>query len=177
MRIIKLPAVIFVLLIPFVLNACYGTRTRIQEAPLYGQGAPHAQQSELVPGQSFQAPPLPLEVNDTILAEGERLYNWYNCAGCHFNGGGGIGPPLMDDAWIYGSEPQNIADSIINGRPQGMPAYGGRIPAAHIAPVVAHVRSLSGLGVNKPTPTPIPAKEKQGEKQQEQTTVKEQQRQ
>jgi cytochrome c oxidase cbb3-type subunit 3 len=25
-----------------------------------------------------------------------------NCSGCHANGGGGMGPALMDDEWIYG---------------------------------------------------------------------------
>src|SRR5690348_13946358 len=34
--------------------------------------------------------------------EGKRLFTQYNCAGCHFNGGGGIGPALMDAQWIYG---------------------------------------------------------------------------
>ena len=41
-------------------------------------------------------------------------------------GGGGIGPPLMDDRWIYGSAPENIYASIVQGRPNGMPAWGGR---------------------------------------------------
>jgi cytochrome c oxidase cbb3-type subunit 3 len=26
------------------------------------------------------------------IANGKRLFGWYNCSGCHFNGGGGIGP-------------------------------------------------------------------------------------
>ena len=38
--------------------------------------------------------------------QGKRLFSWYNCIGCHANGGGGIGPPLMDDEWIYGSRPR-----------------------------------------------------------------------
>ena len=62
------------------------------------------------------------------MAEGQRLYRWYNCAGCHANGGGGMGPPLMDDKWIYGSEPENIVATILEGRPNGMPSFRGKVP-------------------------------------------------
>jgi mono/diheme cytochrome c family protein len=27
----------------------------------------------------------------------------------------------MDDKWLYGSEPENIVASILEGRPNGMP--------------------------------------------------------
>ncbi len=155
---LKLTTAGLILASPLFLNACQDERLRVQESPLYGPGAPMARQSELQPGQGEPRPSLDIEVNEAVLAEGKRLYGWYNCAGCHFNGGGGIGPALMDDDWIYGKEPQVIADAIINGRPQGMPAYGGRIPAAHIPPIVAYVRSLSGLGTGQPTPTPFPRK-------------------
>jgi cytochrome c oxidase cbb3-type subunit III len=153
----KLFAAFFIVAVPLVLYSCEGKRLTMHEAPLYGPTAPNARQSDLIAGQDEPRPALAFEANEEILIEGKRLYGWYNCAGCHFNGGGGIGPPFMDDEWIYGSEPQNIADSIINGRPQGMPAYGGRIPAAHVAPIVAYVRALSGLEkAGAPTPTPIP---------------------
>ena len=42
------------------------------------------------------------------VAEGQKLYEAYNCVGCHAHGGGGIGPPLMDRNWIYGSEPGKL---------------------------------------------------------------------
>ena len=31
-----------------------------------------------------------------------------------------MGPPLMDAKWIYGGEPVQIFDSIVNGRPNGI---------------------------------------------------------
>src|SRR5437763_12954668 len=37
------------------------------------------------------------EENAYAVSEGQRLYNQMNCVGCHFHGGGGIGPPLMDE--------------------------------------------------------------------------------
>src|SRR3712207_5240457 len=41
-----------------------------------------------------------IEGNAFQLSEGKRLYAWFNCTGCHANGGGGSGPPLMDKHWI-----------------------------------------------------------------------------
>jgi cytochrome c oxidase cbb3-type subunit 3 len=85
------------------------------------------------------------EVNAYALAEGKRLFSWYNCNGCHANGGGDKGPPLMDDTWIYGSEPSNIYATIVEGRPNGMPSFGGHIPDNELWELVAYVRSMSGL--------------------------------
>ena len=85
------------------------------------------------------------EENAPALSEGQRLYRWYNCNGCHANGGGGQGPPLMDDTWIYGSEPANIYATIVQGRPNGMPAFGGRITESQVWKLAAYVRSMSGL--------------------------------
>jgi cytochrome c oxidase cbb3-type subunit 3 len=79
------------------------------------------------------------------VSEGSHLYQAFNCNGCHQNGGGGIGPALMDDKWIYGSEPRNIFATIVEGRPNGMPAFRGKIPDAQIWQIVAYVRSMSGL--------------------------------
>ena len=79
------------------------------------------------------------------VAEGKRLYRWYNCNGCHANGGGGSGPALMDDAWIYGSAPSNVVATILQGRPNGMPAFGGKIPDPQVMQIAAYVRSMSGL--------------------------------
>jgi cytochrome c oxidase cbb3-type subunit 3 len=83
--------------------------------------------------------------NAFALSEGKRLFRWYNCNGCHASGGGSYGPPLMDDRWRYGHEPENIHETIVRGRPNGMPSFGGRIPDNQIWQLVAYVRSMSGL--------------------------------
>jgi len=87
----------------------------------------------------------PYDENAWAVSEGERLYNWYNCVGCHAHGGGGMGPALMDKKWIYGSDPENIYKTIVEGRPNGMPAFGGKIPDDQVWKIVAYVRSLGGL--------------------------------
>ena len=51
----------------------------------------------------------------------------------------------MDDEWSYGHEADQIYRSILEGRPNGMPAWGGRIPAYQIWQIVAYVRSLNNL--------------------------------
>ncbi len=89
--------------------------------------------------------PNPFEGNVHAIAEGKKLFGQFNCAGCHANGGGAIGPALMDDDWIYGSTAETIFAVIAEGRPQGMPTYGGRIPEYQMWQIVAYVRSMSDL--------------------------------
>src|SRR3989440_2621291 len=79
------------------------------------------------------------------VSEGQKLYEAYNCVGCHAHGGGGIGPPLMDRNWIYGSEPGNIFATIMQGRPNGMTSFRNRIPEYQAWEIAAYVRSMAGL--------------------------------
>jgi cytochrome c oxidase cbb3-type subunit 3 len=102
--------------------------------------------SPIFPGG--QTPPepnqSPFQRNAYGMSEGKRLFEAYNCAGCHAHGGGGMGPALMDDTWIYGSEPANIFESIVEGRPNGMPAFVGKIPDVQVWELVAFVQSMTG---------------------------------
>jgi cytochrome c oxidase cbb3-type subunit III len=86
----------------------------------------------------------PYQENAYGIAEGKRLYAAFNCAGCHANGGGGMGPPLMDDEWIYGDHPANIFAAIVEGRPNGMPSWRNKIPDYQVWQLVAYVQSMSG---------------------------------
>ena len=86
----------------------------------------------------------PVEGNVYAINEGQRLFDWYNCTGCHFRGGGGIGPALMDDVWIYGKDPTALYTSIVEGRPNGMPAWGGKIPEYQVWQLVAYIQVLNG---------------------------------
>jgi cytochrome c oxidase cbb3-type subunit III len=87
----------------------------------------------------------PYEGNAWAVGEGRRFYEAYNCVGCHAHGGGGMGPALMDAQWLYGSEPAQVAGSILDGRPNGMPPFRDRIPEPQVWQIVAYLRSLSGL--------------------------------
>lgn len=76
------------------------------------------------------------------VAQGKRLYTWMNCTGCHAHGGGGIGPALMDNRWIYGGKIQQIYRSIRDGRKNGMPAWKNRLTDQQIWQLAAYVRSM-----------------------------------
>ena len=77
------------------------------------------------------------------LAEGRRYFVAYNCAGCHGDhGGGGMGPSLRDDAWLYGSSDLRIANSIAEGRAYGMPTWGRMLTPAQIWQITAYIKSM-----------------------------------
>lgn len=102
--------------------------------------------TELHPGPAPSPAPVKndYEENAYALSEGKRLYSSYNCNGCHSQGGGGMGPALMDDKWIYGSRPDQIFATIVEGRPNGMPSFRARVPDFQVWQLAAYVRSMSG---------------------------------
>jgi cytochrome c oxidase cbb3-type subunit 3 len=83
--------------------------------------------------------------NANAIGRGQQLYTQMNCVGCHSHGGGGMGPPLMDDQWRYGSSLDQIATTIAEGRPNGMPSWRAKLTDDQIYQLAAYVRSLSGL--------------------------------
>jgi cytochrome c oxidase cbb3-type subunit III len=103
--------------------------------------------------------------NADAVNTGRILFGQFNCSGCHSNGGGGMAPALMDDEWIYGGRLEQIYQTIVEGRPNGMPAWGGRIPDQQIWQIAAYVRSMSlpqtlaAETNNTPSqsPAPVPA--------------------
>lgn len=131
-----------------ILAGCSREDRVLRPSPSASQVVNEAQVSGLNPGaHPLPTPPTPemYEESAYSVSEGKRLFNQYNCSGCHANGGGGIGPPLMDNYWIYGSEPQNIFTTIVEGRPNGMPSFRNRIPQYQVWELVGYVRSMSGL--------------------------------
>lgn len=130
-----------------LLAGCDREQPTGQVAPPAGASATGTRMVELQPGVARPKPVVrnPYAGNVHAINEGKRLFAWFNCSGCHANGGGGMGPPLIDDKWIYGSDPANLFASIMEGRPQGMPAFGGRIPDDEAWKLVAFIRALAGL--------------------------------
>ena len=129
------------------LIGCKREERRFRETPPAATADNLVTMSELQPGPSVIATGVrnPYDDNAYAVSEGKTLFNQMNCSGCHSHGGGGIGPPLTDDEWIYGSDPENIFSTITEGRPNGMPAFRGRLPNYQIWELVGYVRALGGL--------------------------------
>jgi cytochrome c oxidase cbb3-type subunit III len=95
------------------------------------------------PGEHPPSPPNPYAEDARAAGEGRRLFVQFNCAGCHgTHAGGGMGPSLRDAAWIYGSEPRDVYDSVAAGRAHGMPAFSKLLPAEGIWKLVAYIETL-----------------------------------
>jgi cytochrome c oxidase cbb3-type subunit III len=138
---------VLALTVALAVAACEREERDYKPTPAAAARAQTIAGSPLQPGGSRPPLVVPNEYEESAyaVAEGQRLYRWYNCNGCHANGGGGSGPALMDDQWIYGSAPANIVATILEGRPNGMPAFGGKIPDHQAMQIAAYVRSMSGL--------------------------------
>src|SRR4051812_47750251 len=74
--------------------AANAAQTKASSVPnLYPGGSPPA-------NEASDEDKLHEEYSGNDVSEGKRLYKWFNCNTCHVNGGGAIGPALMDDKWI-----------------------------------------------------------------------------
>src|SRR4051812_33995843 len=110
-------AVLLVVALGVSVSACKRERRDFREAPP-STTTHDVVVSELRPGGGSPATPVhtPYESNAVAISEGKRLFDAYNCVGCHAHGGGGIGPALRDDQWAYGSEADQIYHTILEGR-------------------------------------------------------------
>jgi cytochrome c oxidase cbb3-type subunit III len=128
-------------------TACERENRRFREGPPTATPGAALRISDIEPGPRSQSDsiPSPYDENAWSVSQGKRFFHSFNCNGCHAEGGGSMGPPLMDDEWIYGSKPENIYATIVQGRPNGMPSFGRKIPPQQVWQLVAYVRSLSGL--------------------------------
>lgn len=79
-------------------------------------------------------------------AMGRAIFN-KRCASCHGTDGNGkgsrSGPALNQPTYKYGNTPEAIRESIIKGRPNGMPAFGSALQEIEIDTLVSYVMSLN----------------------------------
>jgi cytochrome c oxidase cbb3-type subunit 3 len=132
-----------------IVTACHRETREVRDPPLpFSESALPTTTTVIAGG----AGPLPAadrnirryETNAWHVSEGQRLYEEFNCVECHAHGGGGIGPALMDDEWIYGSSSPQIVATLIQGRPNGMPSFRRLLTQEQMWQLAAYVRSLSG---------------------------------
>jgi cytochrome c oxidase cbb3-type subunit 3 len=106
------------------------------------QVAPMANRINGAPPRVIAALGDPYGDNAYQLNQGKRLFEWFNCNGCHANGGGAGGPALMNGWWRYGPDPVSIFLSIRDGRPHGMPAFADRLTTEQIWQLAGYVRTI-----------------------------------
>jgi cytochrome c oxidase cbb3-type subunit III len=128
--------------------ACDREERHSRAKPL-AENVPMGESPDTIYPGGAPAPPLDprfaaYERNANALSQGQQLFTQMNCVGCHSHGGGGMGPALMDDEWRYGGRIDQIAGSIAEGRPNGMPAWRDKLSSDQMWQLAAYVRSLSG---------------------------------
>lgn len=102
--------------------------------------------SNLAPGAAPSRPAIknPVQGDTQAGDRGMKYFINFNCGGCHAdNGGGGMGPALSNNIFLYGSAPENIFLSIYQGRPNGMPAWGAVLPESVIWDLVTYIGKIS----------------------------------
>ena len=91
----------------------------------------------------------PYEGNKQAIATGAKLFVAYNCIDCHgADGAGAMGPSFQDGRWHFGGTPGAVFESIYQGRPDGMPSWGGRISNDQIWMLTAYLRSLGSADIS-----------------------------
>ena len=141
-------SLLFIGVAALTLGACDREERHSRGKPI-GETVPAGESPDtILPGGSMPAALDPraklYDNNAPAISQGQQLYMAMNCVGCHFHGGGGMGPPLMDDQWRYGGRLDQIAASIAEGRPNGMPAWRDKLTDDQIWKLAAYVRSMSG---------------------------------
>jgi cytochrome c oxidase cbb3-type subunit 3 len=94
----------------------------------------------------YAATPIPdLARDPAAMATGRRLF-LTNCAVCHgADGHGSRGfPNLADSIWHWGGSPEQIEQTITQGRQAAMPPWGPALGEDGVKAVATYVRSLGG---------------------------------
>ena len=109
----------------------------------------------------------PFAGDPEAVKEGRRLFMSNGCSGCHgLGGGGGMGKPILDDEWNFGSDDETLYKLIKGQIPQQtMPKTFAALPDEQVWKLLAYVRSLYkgdpslinwGL-TQSPSPAPSPS--------------------
>jgi len=99
-------------------------------------------------------------VEDVV--EGRKIYLTYGCVGCHgVGGGGGMGKPILDDEWIFGSDDVTLTKLIKGEVPnQTMPSAIGKVlNDEQIRKTLVYVRFIyqgDKSKINWAVPPPVP---------------------
>ena len=104
----------------------------------------------------------PFAKSPQAVVQGKKLYMKNGCPGCHgVGGGGGMGKPLIDDVWRFGSDDATLF-KLIRGQiaDQTMPkTFGATLTEDEVWKILTYVRSLYAGEPGKidwTVPPPVP---------------------
>jgi mono/diheme cytochrome c family protein len=117
--------------------ACNGSSSKDEGSKGSAAPAPAA--------KSGEATTNPFAKSTDAVIEGRKIFLKYGCAGCHgMGGGGGMGKPLIDDEWKFGSDDRTLF-KLIRGEiaEQTMPkTFGQAMTEDETWKVLIYVRSV-----------------------------------
>lgn len=120
-----------------------GTLDKVEAGKLYPERQQALQQiSEKSPAAIMDDP----ELMNFVNSSGKVLFG-DNCAPCHGSGGQGVVghyPNLVDNDWLYGGDPEDIHQTIVQGRDGYMPAHENKLSDDQIEAVATYVGDLAG---------------------------------
>jgi len=122
-----------------------------------GSVAAKVAQDDVPPGTN------PFAKHAEAVVEGRKVYLKYGCAACHGGGGGGgMGKPLIDDEWRFGSDDKTLFKLVRGEIPnQTMPNMIGKaMTDEEIWKVLTYVRSVYAgdqAKINWVVPPPVSA--------------------
>jgi cytochrome c oxidase cbb3-type subunit 3 len=145
---------LFVALTLAVLPACGGTPP--QGGAVMAAPPPEITAVGPIPGPEGDPPGManPFASDRTAIGEGRKLFVNFNCSGCHGGrAGGGMGPSLRDEDWLYGNRDAQIFSSIAEGRAHGMPSWHKQLTPDQTWKLVAYIKSLRTRNEPQAPPT------------------------
>lgn len=139
-----------------VVAACKGSAQKDDGA----KAAPKV--TEAVPDRTLKGNPFAKSAMAVI--EGKKLFAKNGCPGCHgLGGGGGMGKPLIDDEWRFGSDDETLSKLIRGQIPnQTMPnTFGKTLTEDEVWKILTYVRSIYAGDPSKIdwTVPPVPSPE------------------
>jgi cytochrome c oxidase cbb3-type subunit III len=98
-----------------------------------------------------------LLTDPAALGSGKQTFE-ANCAVCHKDGSGDIGPNLTDNFWIYGNDIKTVFGTIKNGTTNGMPEHASKLNPIQLQQVASYVLSLKYKPGKEPQGNEFPKK-------------------
>jgi cytochrome c oxidase cbb3-type subunit 3 len=101
----------------------------------------------------------PYHGDAAAIADGQQVFTQI-CAACHKPDGSGlVGPSLVDPYWKYGHSDAELYQTVMAGRPAGMPGWGAQLGSEKVWRVLAYLETLprsQAPGVGAPDYVPPP---------------------